>query len=46
MTVQCTNQTCTEYQIPKTGADFPIADITCGECGGTVVETAEEETTE
>lgn len=44
MTVQCVNAECTEFEIPKTGPDFPIADITCGKCGGPVEETDEEET--
>jgi hypothetical protein len=41
MTVICENEECTEYQILKTGADFPIEDVRCGKCGGPVTEAEE-----
>ena len=42
MTVICENEECTEYQIGKSGPDFPVEDIQCGKCGGPVVEVTED----
>ena len=35
--VACDNKDCDEYQVPKdNSANFPVADIKCGGCGGAV----------
>jgi hypothetical protein len=42
--VMCTNDQCSEYQIPKDNSlgNFPAEDIRCGQCGGPVEEVPDE----
>jgi hypothetical protein len=43
--VMCTNDQCTEYQVPKDNrlGDFPVEDIRCGGCGAAVQAVPEGE---
>ena len=43
MNVICVNEECSEFEIVKSGPDFPIDDIQCGKCGGEVEEVPEAE---
>jgi hypothetical protein len=45
MTVICTNEECSEYQVSKVslgGATFDVDEIVCGKCGGPVEEVTED----